>query len=247
MFYKFLGWLEQKIYTWQFTVVGSPVMFEEIKAMKVTDMNKVADIGYSVNMDRFSPRDFPEELGRKLGIEYSPATILYMGLLEGYQGVNIMFDAFRIIFKKNPRVRFIVIGYPNIDYYRDISKNYGTSDNTYFLGKIDYNDVPLYLSLSKIAVAPKVSVTEGDGKLYDYMAMGMAIVAFDRDVSRSIMEECGIYADFANAESLAEKLLWFIENPQEAQKYGMMARARAIEKYSIPSFVSRLEQVYENL
>lgn len=247
IFYKFLGWLESKILSWQYTVVGSPVMFEEVKSMKGIHPDRVANIGYSVNTERFTLYDYPKELADSLGIKDIRDTVLYMGLLEEYQGIDIMFKAFRIVSQKRPRTQFVIIGYPNIDKYKRICESYGISEHVVFLGKIDYNEIPLYLSLAKIAAAPKISVTEGDGKLYDYMAMGMAIVAFDRNVSRSIMGNCGIYAEFASAESLAEKIIWLLDNPQEIQRYGLLARERAVIHHSSKAMIARLENIYQHL
>ena len=205
--YRFFGWLENRIMSWHFIVVGSSEMLKEVKAMKGVKPDHVASIGYSVDIERFAPGVYPKELAQSIGIDETMDVALYMGLLEEYQGVDVMLDAFRMVCERKPQTKLIVIGFPNIEKYKEMCLEYGILDNTIFLGRINYNDIPRYLSLSKIAIAPKISVTEGDGKLYDYMAMGMAIVTFDRSVSREIMDDCGIYAGFLNTEEHEKELM----------------------------------------
>jgi len=165
-----------------------------------------------------------------------------------------MFDAFKHVYEKNPLVQFIVIGFPNIDKYKNRCREYGIQDSVLFLGKIDYTALTEYLSLAKIAVAPKISLTEGDGKIYNYMAMGMVTVAFDRSVSREILGDTGLFAEFGNAMDLADKILWALNHPAECESIGNKARERAIENLSwllnnvslpveIPHLLSSLEKI----
>ncbi|MCZ7665714.1 MAG: hypothetical protein M5U34_00020 [Chloroflexi bacterium] len=53
------------------------------------------------------------------------------------------------------------MGYPNVAHYETISQNLGIQDILTFTGKVEYRDAPLYLSLGDIAVAPKMSSSEG--------------------------------------------------------------------------------------
>ena len=53
-----------------------------------------------------------------------------------------------------------------------------------FTGKILYEDAPRYLALGDIATAPKISATEGSGKILNYMALGLPTVAFTMPVSQ---------------------------------------------------------------
>jgi glycosyltransferase involved in cell wall biosynthesis len=75
-----------------------------------------------------------------------------------------------------------------------------------FTGRIPYPDAPKYLALGDIAVAPKLSATEGAGKLLNYMAVGLPTVAFDTPVAREYLGLDGLLARRGDVESLAEEL-----------------------------------------
>ena len=63
-----------------------------------------------------------------------------------------------------------------------------------FTGRVPFSDAPYYLSACDIAVAPKMSTSEGSGKLLNYMAMALPIVAYDTALNREYLGELGVYA-----------------------------------------------------
>ena len=81
------------------------------------------------------------------------------------------------------------------------------ADHTTFTGKVPYHQARDYLALGDVAVAPKLSATEGSGKILNYMAMGLPTVAFDTPVSREYLGDVGIYATAGRSRVLAEALL----------------------------------------
>ncbi len=245
-FYRFLLWLEKRIANWFFIITPSDTMIAELQAFGVPEHRR-RNVHDGVDTEIFRPMPFNESLALSLGIDPVRPRILYMGLLEQYQGVDLMFEAFGYVAKAKPETQFIIIGFPNIDKYKMQCDRSGILSNTFFLGKIDYTKLPEYLTLAPIAVAPKISPTEGDGKIYNYMAMGMLTVAFDRSVSREILGDTGVFADFADTRKLADKLIWAIDHPQETARLGQLARERAVTNLSWNAVGQRIYEVYNNL
>ena len=246
LFHKFLEFLEHKIANWFFVITQSESMIKELDGFGVPE-NKRRNVNDGVDTDIFKPMSFNNELAVKLGINGNNPRVLYMGLLEQYQGVDIMFKAFKNVLKKIPSVQFIVIGFPNIDNYQKMCETLGIGQSTKFLGKIDYTILADYLALSSIAIAPKIAATEGDGKIYNYMAMGMCTVTFDRSVSREILGETGVYAEMENPEDMAEKIIWAIEHPKECGELGRKSRERAVKNLSWDAVGKRINEVYLSL
>lgn len=244
--YKMLYVLEKFIVTRQFDIVFNDNMEKEIIDFGVKKEN-YKKLRFGVNTDVFYPREVNKELAQKCNIDLKRPRVLYMGLLEEYQGINVLMEAIEKAVRKVPDLLAIIIGYPNVEKYKTIAKEKGLENNIVFLGKIDYKKVPDYLSLSPIAIAPKIAKTEGDGKLYNYLAMGMTTIAFERDVALEVMGEAGLYAKFNDADSLAEQIIRCAGDEALQKKYGLKARERAVNELSLMKYGKELERVYNNL
>lgn len=208
---------------------------------------RIANVKDGVDTELFRPRSFDRELATRIGVEEQRPRVLFMGLLETYQGADLLFEALARVAREVPECQFLVIGYPNLDRYREKCRELGILGQTRFLGRIDYFTLPAYLSLAPIAVAPKIAVTEGDGKIYNYMAMGMCTIAFDRSVSREILGDTGLFAEMGSATDLASRIVWAVRHPEDSRRLGERARERAERELSWTAVGRRIDAAYKSL
>jgi len=122
-----------------------------------------------------------------VGIPQDRTVVAYLGLLAPYQGTDLLLEAASIIQRVRRDVHYFIMGFPGVDTYRMKAIERGLADHVTFTGKVNYEDAPRYLRLGDVAVAPKVSETEGCGKLLNYMACALPTVAFDTPVSREYL------------------------------------------------------------
>ena len=113
-----------------------------------------------------------------------------------------------------------------------------------FTGKVPYEEAPRFLSLGDIAVAPKLSATEGAGKLLNYMAVALPTVAFDTPVSHEYLGEHGVYAAYGDAAELARCLEGLLDDPQRRAELGAALRQRAQQRYSWEGAGRAILEVY---
>jgi glycosyltransferase involved in cell wall biosynthesis len=139
------------------------------------------------------------------------------------------------------------MGYPGVDHFRDQANALGLGSHTTFTGRIPYEEAPAALRLGDIAVAPKLSATEGSGKLLTYMACGMPTVAFDAPVNREYLGDHGLYARSGDTDALAAALLQFVDAPQHGRELGQRLRARVKARFSWDETGARLLGVYSDL
>lgn len=246
IFHKSFIWFEKRIVNWFFVITQSESMLKELETAGVPEKRR-RNVKDGVDTDNFCPLPFNEEIAEKYKIDKNRPRVLFMGLLEQYQGADVMFETFKYVSEIMTDIQFIVIGFPNIEKYKEICKDYGIEGKVKFLGRVDYNILPQYLSLADIAIAPKIAITEGDGKIYNYMAMGMVTVAFDRSVSREILGDTGLFAEFGNAKSMAERIIWAVNHPDECKEIGKKARERAVHNLSWDAVGRRIDEVYRIL
>jgi glycosyltransferase involved in cell wall biosynthesis len=131
-----------------------------------------------------------------------------------------------------------------VDLYRRRAVERGVADHVTFSGRVNYEDAPRFLRVGDLAVAPKISETEGCGKLLNYMACALPAVAFDTPVSREYLGEHGIYAATGDAEALAAAILQLVAAPEHGRALGGWLRARATERFSWDDTSARLLNIY---
>jgi glycosyltransferase involved in cell wall biosynthesis len=203
------------------------------------------------NTTRFDPAKFSREaknrLKQSLGIPLDRTIIAYLGLMTDYQGVPHLIETAVRLKAAGENVHFLMMGYPNVNHYQTIAQNRGIADIMTFTGKVEYRDAPLFLSLGDIAVAPKMSATEGSGKVLNYMALAQPIVAYDSPVHREYLADLGVFAPLGDVNAFTEAIKTLINNPSEQKKLGDCLRERAIKKYSWQRAGRQIISIYENL
>lgn len=185
----------------------------------------------------------------RLGIPAGRPVVVYLGLLAEYQGTDLLL---RTAVKMNAKpsalpVHFLIMGFPWVEHYRRRAQELGISDRVTLTGKVPYEDAATYLALGDVAVAPKLSSTEGSGKLLNYMAMALPTAAFDTKVHREYLTDLGMYAAPGDSQALAEAIARLLQNRDEATRRGEALRERARLHYSWTAAASRIEDVYEHL
>ena len=203
----------------------------------------------AVDTDRFAPNalapDARIELRHRLGIPDDRKVIVYLGLLARYQGTDLLLRAARTIADSHPDAFFLLMGFPGVEQYQHQAEQLGLAERVSFPGRIPYPEAHQYLALGDIAVAPKMSLTEGNGKIYNYMAMGLPVVAFDAEPNREILGDLGIYARHGNQADFASKVIDLLNNPDRGQALGAELRNHAVESLSWNARVHELLTVYD--
>ena len=206
-----------------------------------------------VNADSFLPvadgihANSVETLRAHLNIPHGRCIVIYIGLLDEYRGTSVMLDAMKDLLARGTDAHLVVIGFPNIEHYQTYAAKLGISERVNFVGRVPYEDVPLWLSLGDIAIEPKMSATEAAGKVLDYMAVGLPTVAFDIPVMREYLGNWGMYAPLGDARIFADQMQKLLMNPFRAREIGEALRARAIDLFSWERAGHEIERVYASV
>lgn len=235
--YKPLRWLEQKIDR------SAPIIFVNTSnahrqlvdrwGVRPQQLRLLPDC---VNGGDFRPASTyaPGELldlRAQLGIPQENRVLVYLGLLAEYQGVSHLLEAFRTVVTQHPQTTLLLMGFPGVDIYREKARNLGIEQSVIFTGRVVYADAPRYLAVGDAAVAPKLSLTEGAGKMLNYMAVGLPTVAFDTPVAHEILGENGLYAIRSDVQSLAEQLVRALYDEPTRQHTARALRERALTQF----------------
>ena len=252
IFYRPLRWLERTVDQ------KSPAILTSSRNAKQVLVNefgchpaKVHTVPDCVNPEGFYPRHEDEQASlaeRKsaLGITPGRRVIAYLGLLADYQGTDVLLQAAAHLVRQREDVHFLIMGFPAVHQYQQKAIQLGVGSHVTFTGKVPYQHARDFLAAGDIAVAPKLSATEGSGKILNYMAMGLPTVAFDTPVSREYLGDLGIYAKPADPLSLAQALNEGLSD-EEHSSTGKDLRQLAKERYSWDRAADRILQTYRTV
>lgn len=135
-------------------------------------------------------------------------TIVFTGNIGYAQGLEIL--PLTASFIKDENVRYLMVG--DGRYRKQLeteTKKYGVSSQFVFIGRVEPEKVPYYLSMADVAFisfmdSPLFEKTI-PAKLQSYMACGMPILAAATGETKRIIEEaqCGICSPLGDAQQLA--------------------------------------------
>ncbi len=206
---------------------------------------KVTPIIDGVDTDAFCLCD-RERARASLGLPADRPVVAFLGLLNRYQGVDLLLDVIAILKHRSVPVHFLLMGFPE-EHYKQMALERGLDRMITFTGRIDYGAAGSNLAAGDLAVSPKISLTEANGKLLNYMACGLPCLVFDTPVNREILGESGVYARYGDPADFADRIEALLADPEKLKNLGTLVRARAEVEHSWNARGEQLIRIYQNL
>ena len=170
--------------------------------------------GIGVDLERFSYKPLKNQ-----------NTFLMIARLLKTKGVMEYCEAARIVKQKYPNATFNLLGPEGTMKQTDIQE-YIDDNSINYLGPT--TDVRPYVEESSVYVLP--SYREGlSVSVMEAQSVGRAIITGDTNGTRDTVEDGynGFLVPIKNAEAIAEKMIYFLENPSEIERMGKNARTFA--------------------
>jgi glycosyltransferase involved in cell wall biosynthesis len=234
------GWIDRMATR---ILVKSVVMQEDLIERFGVSPQRVRRVMDGADPNLFSPRPAEPALRARLGIEQDDVVIGYLGLLTEQQGIERLLRAVPEVLAEQPKSHFLVIGYP-VDHWIQMARDLGVDQHVTFTDRVEHFAAPDYLALARLAVAPKVSRTEGNGKVYHYMSMALPVVAIDSAGNRDLLGDDGFYARGASPSDFARGIVDALHRCDEWDARGKRLRTRLIERFTWNAVASRIMDAY---
>jgi len=197
-----------------------------IKLGLLRDFEQAALInGSGVDVDFFQPASFPEKV-----------SFLLIARLIKDKGILEYVQAARIVKAKHPQTKFRLVGWidegpqgisrPDLD-------SWVKEGQIEYLGRLD--DVRPAIADASVYVLPS-SYHEGTPRtVLEAMSMGRPVITTDAPGCRETVEEGlnGFLVPLRDAKALAERMEYFIKNPELIVSMGEESRRIAVEKYDV--------------
>ncbi len=185
-------------------------------------------------------------LRRELMISEETRVIGVVANLIHYKGHAFLLQACRRIRQERPTVVLLIGDGPLRGRLEALAGELGIRDEVRFLGSRP--DIPQLLALVDVAVLP--SVEEGlPNAVLEAMAAGKPVVATRvGGIPEAVVHgETGLLVPPRDSAALAEAILWLLQHPAEAARFGAAGRRRVGEHFQLSTMVRQYEAVYERL
>lgn len=204
--------------------------------------NKIVVVENGIDGQRFHPSVDGRRHRIQYGIRDEEVVIVYVGSFQPYHRVELLVYAFAKVVTKQPIRLFLVGEGKYTDQVKAIAADLDLADRIIFTGRIPYEEVASYAAVGDIAVVPATSEYANPMKMYEYMALGKAVIAPNQETITEIAEnQRNVYLfEPENIPTLTFALQTLIDDKPRRERLGRQAgeqvtgftwqaRARAME------------------
>jgi glycosyltransferase involved in cell wall biosynthesis len=248
LFYKFNRFLE-KLTTQMADVILASSVGAAAYLGEDPDLNtkKVHVVPEGVDVAAYDSVVGHQELRASFGIDPLARLCVYLGLLYPYQGIDSLIRSAPLALEICPNLQFLIIGFPHVDHYRTMASSLGMGHRFRFVGRVRYEELPLYLRAGDLAVTPKDSQTEANSKIYNFMAAGLPVVAYDTATNRSILGDLGVYVPRGDEEHLARAVGELAGNTERLTALGSGVRDKARTQFDWLDVGRKIVSIYDEV
>ncbi|MEP7145703.1 MAG: glycosyltransferase family 4 protein [bacterium] len=219
-------------------------------------MNKVAQIPYSVDIEKFSPVIPKMKCGlrKKLHIWEEGIIILFVGGINLRKGVHILVEAFLLIEKKYPELNLLLVG-PTYKYDKkyisDLKEKIKASDaaNRIILKEDNISNVEEYMQSSDIFILP--SKQEGFPiSILEAMSCGLTVIGSDIPEITEVQIKDGVDGfvfTTGDSNKLAAVIEKVINDKNNISALGMEARKKAVANWSTEIVDNSYKKLYRSI
>ncbi len=175
--------------------------------------------------------------------------IVYTGNLEGYQGIDLLLDAFALVARAREDTALVLVGGSpaRMTSVRSRAVTLGIGERVVLTGQRPAGEMPESMALGDVLVSPRLHGGNTPLKLYSYMWSAVPIVATDLATHTQVLDTGTAVLRPATAEGLASGILDVLADRAAFAPLGVAARARVASDYSREAFRRKLLAAYASI
>ncbi|MCP3980461.1 MAG: glycosyltransferase family 4 protein [bacterium] len=184
-----------------------------------------------------------EDLRQELGV--AGPLLLYVGNLEGYQGIDLLLDSFAIAAEAAADAQLVLIGGspPDVARYGERARQLGVERRVHLIGPRPLDHLQGYLAQADVLISPRIKGGNTPMKLYSYLESGVPVLATDLDTHTQVVDDSSAMLAAARPEPFAEALGRLIGDPDLRARLGDAGRDLVREHYSEAAYRRKLSEL----
>jgi glycosyltransferase involved in cell wall biosynthesis len=206
-----------------------------------------------VDVKAFRPNIGGLEKRAELELRSDELLVGFVGTFGPWHGVLVLAEAIKLI-PANVPVRFLLVGTGAL--HGEMKKLLASEEENgrvIFSGSVEHDEIPALLDACDVLVSPHVPLEGGaeffgsPTKLFEYMAMGKAIVASRLGQIGEVLkhEETALLVSPGNSQELSAAIIRFAESRSLRETLGSAARSTAVANHTWTRNAQNILDAYE--
>jgi glycosyltransferase involved in cell wall biosynthesis len=227
-----------------FVTVESEYMKNKVNSLGI-DKRKIKLIPFGVDMTQFNPNHSDHTLKQKLGFGNDPVIFSMRNFQEIYNLECLIF-AIPEVLKEIPNAKFMLAGSGRLEpKIKRMVKELKINPSVFFLGQINHEDLPAYLSISDIYVSTSLS-DSSSVSLLEAMSSSMACVVSDAPSNDEWIThgKNGYIFKRRDYRSLSNYIVKLLRNPETRNKFGNKSHSKIKKNAELSLCFNNYEDLY---
>lgn len=222
------------------------------KGLRKIDEKKLVQISPGIDIDHFTPvtdSKVVSDLKERLGLQ-GKRIIISVGRLVHRKGQDRLIEALPAIRAEFPNAHLLLIGEgPYRQHLEGLVKRFGVADAVSFLGRLQWHQLPIHLSMAELFAMP------ARDRLGGFEVEGLGIVYLEASscalpvvVGRSggapdalIDGETGILVDGNDPAAVAQACMTILRDPIRAKQMGQRGREWVIAQWNWDHWAAKFQ------
>jgi phosphatidylinositol alpha-1,6-mannosyltransferase len=222
------------------------------RSLSKTAESSMVRIAPGIDTSHFAPVADSELLKRELELE-GKRVIVSVGRLVHRKGQDTLVESMPMILQRFPDAHLLFVGVgPHLEYIHKRAIQLGVLANISFVGRVQYRELPQFISVGEIFAMPSRSrlaglEVEGLGIVYlEASACGLPIVGgISGGAPDALLEgETGFAVDGRNPEDVADAVIRLLDDPRMGKKMGQQGRQWIVDEWEWRHWSARFNQLF---
>jgi glycosyltransferase involved in cell wall biosynthesis len=177
--------------------------------------------------------------------------VMYTGITNTFQRIDYLLKAFSIVLKQVPSAILMIVNpiedEPDVADHKALAQELGIAGNVRFVGPHTLDELPDYLAMATVTVAPRPECPGHPIKLLNYMISGKPIVCFAGGAKGlTHMQDALVVADH-DWQAMGDAIVTLLGDPDLAKRLGANARENAINNFDWRAISKKVAAVYASI
>ena len=227
-------------------IVDSDLIKREISHYRIKE-EKIIKIFNGIDIEKFSRKDHDPELKKLLLIDDTSPVIISTRNLRPIYNVEMLIKAIPLVLQKRENAIFIIIGDGELmEQLKDLASATGIANAVKFVGGINSDKIPDFLSISDIYVSTSLSDSTSLS-LQEAMACEVAPIITDIPANREWISDGknGFLVSINDSMDLCNKIITLIDNTEIRQQFGKINRQMITKNANYQIEMEKVENIYK--